>query len=441
MKTFRIGVVVVIAMTLVGISAARGGDAPAASPPPVVPAATASPAPAAPAAATPAAPATPVAPTTFTRAKTDPPSLILTPGREFAADSYVHKPLPADAPLDPHSAEYVADLLRQIKQFYGTVNVNYHNYAPPIYQVGPDQPTVRVRAHDRKKPEWKFPPLQALWEAVPLPDDFQASPGTDQEAVVYQPSTGRYWEFWQMQKTGEKTRDSAGREVDEWGARWGGRIDNLATSPGYVPTTKEGYKFGTTATSLPLLAGLLTIDEQLRGEVNHALHMALVETLAWQYWSHPAQRSDGHISPEKNPYAIPEGATFRLPADLDLDKIAMDPYARMIAKAVQKYGLVVRDKAGATVLYAENPAGRYAVDPYTWIFRGRKPEEKSFPAYARLKSFPWDKLQMLKPQMNKPIPAPAAKPAEPEAKPAAEPAAKPAAEPAAAPANAAPKAP
>ena len=344
------------------------------------------------------------APGGFSRAKTDPASLVLTPGREFAADSYVHKPLAADAPLEEHSAEYVAEFRRQIRTYYGNANINTHDYTPPVFLVGRDQPTVRVRAFDNKKPSWTFKPLQDLWQHVPLPDDCKSSPGTDMEAVVYQPATGRYWEFWQMQKTGARIRDSSGREVDEWGARWGGFIPDLKQSPGYYPPTREGYKFGTAATSLPLLAGLITIDEQLRGEVDHALHIALVDTLRWDYYSRPAQRSDGHVPPEKNSYAIPEGAVFRLPAGLDLGKLPMEPYARMIAKAVQKHGMVVRDKAGAVTLYAENPAGRYAVDPYPWIFRSSTPGGKPIPAYAVLRSFPWDKLQMLKLDMNKPIP-------------------------------------
>lgn len=345
-----------------------------------------------------------------TRPATEPASLIMKPGREFAADSYVHKPLAADAPIDPNSEKYVADLNRQIKQFYGVANVNTHQYTPPIFIVGKDQPTVRVIARDIKKPEWKEPLLQAQWEAVPLPDDFAPSPGTDQEAIIYQPSTGRYWEVWLMEKTGAKTRDSAGREVDQWGARWGGMIEDLSKNPGYFVPDRKGYKFGTTATSLCLLAGLITIEEQRKGEINHALHIALVEALAWPYWSAPAQRSDGHVKPEKNPFAIPEGATFRLPADLDLDKLEMDPYARMLARAVQKYGMVVRDKAGAVVLYAENPSNRYPEDPYTRIGGIlRSPDGKASWATGphtrgRLKGFPFDKLQMLKLQMNKPIP-------------------------------------
>jgi len=333
-------------------------------------------------------------------------SLTMKPGREFAANSYVHRRLPDNAQIDSQSAGYVGDLLRQIKTFYGVVNVNIQEYSPPVYRVPANQPTVRVKAWDRNDPKWSFAPLQEQWKSVPLPENFQAAAGTDQEAVVYQPSTGRYWEFWQMQKTGAKVTNSAGRQVDEWGARWGGRIGNLAQNPGYFPPTREGVKFGTAATKLCLLAGLMTIEEQRRGVINHALHISLPEALHESRWSYPAQSSDGQVSPDRNPHAIPEGATFRLPASLNLDAMDMDPYARMIARAVQRYGMVVRDRAGAVALVAESPAGRYAQDPYTKAggilnCPGGVYGQSCWPnSNGRLRGFPWDKLQVLKTRMN-----------------------------------------
>src|SRR6266851_2110722 len=87
------------------------------------------------------------------------------------------------------------------------------------------------------------------------------------------------------------------------------------------PTTPEGYKFGAIATGLALLGGLITIAEQRRGVVNHALHIGLPETRR-DHWAWPAQRTDGE---KINPNAIPQGVTFRLPHDLDLDRIDWTP--------------------------------------------------------------------------------------------------------------------
>jgi hypothetical protein len=281
--------------------------------------------------------------------------------------------------------------------------VNINDYTPPLYIVGPEQPTVKVLAQRANDPKWSYAPLQEQFEAVPLPDNFVPSPGTDAEAIIYQPSTKRYWELWKAEKTGRKTTDSARRTVDEWRTAWGGKIDDLSTSPGYFPTI-AGQKFGTAATGLALLAGLITIEEQRRGVIEHAIHFAIVNARKWDVWAHPAQRSDGNVD---SPDAIPEGVTFRLPADLDLDAMKLGPYCLMIAKAVQKHGMVLRDKSGAVNLYAENPAGRYPVHPYFGPGGILRCPEGGFvwncspDTNNRLRGFPFDKLVALKAQLNK----------------------------------------
>jgi hypothetical protein len=338
-------------------------------------------------------------------------SLTIKPGREFSADSYVYKPLSDDAPLDPQSRSYVANIQRQIKKYYGHAEVNIDGGTPPIYIVPMDQPTVRVKHVDWENRAVTFSPLQSQWMAVPLPDGFQpgASEG-DAEAVVYQPSSGKMWEFWAMQKTGTRVTDSKGREVEEWGAKWGGRMDNIATNPGYWVTPPEGYKFGTTASGIPFLAGLITIDELQRGAIDHIVGFALPETLA-ERWSYPAQRTDGNTYGAD---AIPEGAIFRLPARLNLDAMDMDPFARMIAKAVQKHGMILWDISGVVGFRAENPANKYPDGHPFWKEGGilRCPAGADSPdpnnqlvyecwAPARLRGFPWDKLQALKTRIAK----------------------------------------
>jgi hypothetical protein len=348
-------------------------------------------------------------------ANADERSLTIKPGREFSADSYVYKPLTDDAPVDPQSRSYVANIQRQIKKYYGHPDVSIDGGTPPVYIVPMDQPTVRVKYVDWENPAATFPPLQSQWMAVPLPDGFQSASGPaggdgDSEAVVYQPSSGKMWEFWAMKKTGMRVTDSKGHEVDEWGARWGGRMDNIATNPGYWVTTPEGYKFGTTASGIPFLAGLITVDELQRGAIDHVVGFALPETLA-ERWSYPAQRTDGNTYDAD---AIPEGAIFRLPARLNLDAMDMDPLARMIAKAVQKHGMILWDISGVVGFRAENPANRYPDGHPFWKEGGilRCPAGADNPdpnnqvvyecwAPERLRGFPWDKLQALKTRIAK----------------------------------------
>jgi hypothetical protein len=209
-----------------------------------------------------------------------------------------------------------------------------------------------------------------------------------------------------MRKTGARTTDSSGRSVEEWGAQWGGRMDGIGSNPGWWVTSRQaGHTFGTTASGIPFLAGLLTIEELRRGEINHVVGFALPESAAGRH-SHPAQRSDGRSG---NPDAIPQGTIFRLPADLDLDALAMDPFARMIARAVQRHGMILWDTSGVVGFRAENPGERFSGGHPYWRPGGIlrcPPEATSRPGHpaiyqcwppGRLANFPWDRLQALTP--------------------------------------------
>jgi hypothetical protein len=81
----------------------------------------------------------------------------------------------------------------------------------------------------------------------------------------------------------------------------------------------------------------------------------------------------------------------------------------MVAKAAQRYGFVVTDRAGCTAVVAESPAAVVAatgVDPWKALMG-------STPDYAIMKGFPWASLQALpkdygKPALTTSTPPPAA---------------------------------
>jgi hypothetical protein len=192
--------------------------------------------------------------------------------------------------------------------------------------------------------------------------------------TVYQPATDTVWEFWRMRKAD-----------DRWTACWGGRMKNVSRSAG---RWTQGY--GATATGLPFIGGQITAEELRRGEIRHVMGIALVETEAAGIVSWPATRSDGY-NPKKAPNRIPQGLRFRLDPEVNVDALAMHPVGRTIARAAQKYGFVVWDKAGAITLRAQNPKSYTALgqpDPYPGLFGAT-------PAYAILNGFPWGKLQFL----------------------------------------------
>jgi hypothetical protein len=298
----------------------------------------------------------------------------------FAPNSFWNAPLAANAPLDARSSAYVTRLQELLKRWSPYVNTT--RYSAPVYTVPADQPTVHVTLDKENSPD-----LQAAFDRVPIPERARPAAGDDAHMVVWQPSSDTMWEFW-----------VARRLNDGWHAHYGGRIANVSAHPGHYTaiTTESGRytehpRWGATATSLPLLGGLMRLEELNAGRIDHALAIALPEIRANAY-SWPAQRTDGqsyHLN------AIPAGAHFRIDPALDLSTIEMSPMVRAMAVAAQRYGIVVRDSAGAVTFFGEDPTptGRNPFVGAGGLLGGGYISEQ-------LREFPWDHLQVLQTRMS-----------------------------------------
>jgi hypothetical protein len=290
-------------------------------------------------------------------------------------------PLAADAPLDPQSAAvtaaFRAEIARELAARTGPWIQTTDN-STPVYTVPASQPRVRV-ALDVTAAYGVT--LQSAFAAVPLPDGARPAAGADAHLTVYQPSTDSLWEFWQLR-----------RLADGWHARWGGAMQNVSASPGYFSSVSwpgAGSYWGATATSLPLLGGLIRTSELQAGRIDHALAISVPNARAGLV-AFPAQRTDGTSG---DPAAIPEGARLRLDPTLDIDALGLPPVARAMALAAQRYGMIVRDKTlVATGFFAEDPTPAGA-DPYPQLFGGQAPIDL-------LARFPWDHLQLVQMQLS-----------------------------------------
>jgi hypothetical protein len=292
----------------------------------------------------------------------------------FSPNSFWYTPIPANAPLHANSANFVKDFLRQKAAYYQTVNVNTNDYASPVYTASAGTTKVKVTQWDCQKKGYSDSNLASQWAAVPIPSYATPSKGTDAEMSIYDPSSKTLWEFWQTRKVN-----------GQWQACWGGRMQNTNTNPGTFP----GH-YGTTATSLPFMGGQITAEELQRGEIKHAIGIAMVELEHYTTYSWPANRSDGY-NPSKIPNRIPEGLRFRLDPRINVDALPMTRTGKIIAKAAQKYGFVVWDKAGALSIRAQNVVSYTSQgksNPYPGLFDGKQ-------NYEVLNGFPWDKLQFL----------------------------------------------
>jgi hypothetical protein len=320
------------------------------------------------------------------RSSTTTTSTTTTSSSLFAPSSVWNARLASDAPLDSSSAARTAALVAEVKnemQLKTGPWIEERSNSTPWYVVGNDQPKVPVTIDNN--PVGANLLRNALSSGVPIPAGAQPAAGVDAHLTIYQPSTDTMWEFWH-----------ASLESDGWHADWGGAMQHVSTNPGYYSNLAwnglgalDGWNWGSTASSLPMIGGTALISELKAGHIDHALAMNIPSPCqTWFSW--PAQRTDGTSSDLSN--CTLEGAHLRLDPKLDLSRLNLPPVTRMFAEAAQKYGIIVRDKTGeATTFFAEDPTPT-GTDPYRapgGFYGGKSPRDL-------MSQFPWAYLRLLK---------------------------------------------
>ena len=293
----------------------------------------------------------------------------------YAAQNVWYRPLPASTPLDPNSKNIVADIPAQIQRAYGNASLNTQSYSPAFYIAQPTDPKVSFGFYNCQNKNWIDSGLLAQLMNVPMPANANPASGSDGEMAIYDVANKTQYEIWNAKRVNNK-----------WYGCWGGKMSDMNTNIGV-----HTRPYGTTATGLPFLGSTITIDELTKGKIPHALAYALVEMRPYgQSW--PANRNDGWSSGRTAEVNIPwEGQRLRLDPAVNVDALPMNPIGKMIARAIQTYGMVGRDKAGSVTFYAENAEpyiSATGVNPYTKILNGS-------PTYKVMDGFPWDKMQAL----------------------------------------------
>ena len=293
----------------------------------------------------------------------------------FSPTSFWNQAVPADAQLEPTSSDMVAQLLTYVNAELAAKDgpwINAGHDGVAIYTVPANEPTVSVKLDHIPDAA-----LSTAWSAVPLPPSAHPSSG-DNDLAVWQPSTNRMWEFFQLHM-----------ESDGWHAEWGGAMNDVASDPGvYGPGAWPGAKtyWGVTAASFPIVGGAISFSDLAAGQINHALALVVPNTRYHTYAS-PAERDDGQAS---GPYSLPEGAHLRLDPSLNLASLNMPPMTRMIADAAQRYGIIIRDTGPIVAFFGQDPTGNpVAQNLYASAYSGLY-------AFQLMSYFPWSHLQVLK---------------------------------------------
>jgi hypothetical protein len=123
-----------------------------------------------------------------------------------------------------------------------------------------------------------------------------------------------------------------------YAARWNGGDPKAGSGAVFDLTSNAMRPAGWTsadAAGLPIAAGLLRYDEVAAGDVDHAIRVTAACTYDAYIW--PAR----HAAGTKDRRCPPMGARFRLKASFDGS--GFSPAARVVIRAMKRYGLIVAD--------------------------------------------------------------------------------------------------
>jgi hypothetical protein len=265
-----------------------------------------------------------------------PPLTVL--GRLWSDDSYWYKKIPQNAPLHPDSEKMVEWLINTDGHNDGHPVIHYKAWTKPVYEAYQDTPTHNVYYQDGTR---------EMFTNVRIPLDAQPATDLDGGLTIIDWYGEKVWDFWQLAYQNGKWTAGDGYGYDLY-------------SDGIAPN--RVWTCG--GSSTPMLGILIRPEEIEAGVINHPLGCCLHTPKKGEKVYPPAATTDGKSN---DMYAIPEGARIQLDPNLDLDSLSLSRTAKIIAKCMQEYGIVVKESGGSWGLYAEHT---YTADWSAWGLTG-----------------------------------------------------------------------
>jgi hypothetical protein len=187
---------------------------------------------------------------------------------------------------------------------------SFGGYGIPINTVSPTRTRVRVR-FDYASESDRGP--------YPIPRHPKIERGSDRHMLIVDRGACRLYELWNARHTSTGWRAGSG-------ALWD--MESNALRP-------DGWT-SADAAGLPVLPGLVRYNEVAAGVIDHALRFTAPQTRRAHIY--PARHDAGSGTSSALP---PMGLRVRLKASFDLSRLS--PQARVIAVALQHYGMLLAD--------------------------------------------------------------------------------------------------
>lgn len=293
--------------------------------------------------------------------------------RPFSADSPWNTPIPKRAEIDPNSELMINNLKNKVKILTG----NVLNWTVPLFVI--DSKTSPRRAVKTKNEYLYYtidPDENRIAEGIPLPKGVWSDPKEDGHMLLIDPKARKSWDFSVAKQKGDGSWTAS--VIDVWDLNGKGYRKPFSG--------KYWWYSGARGSGFPLIAGLIRYEEIVAGEIKHALVCATPSNrktslpgVKFELCS-PASRTDGNnIGVE----FIPEGARLQLDPKLDLDSLNLSPATKIVAKAMQKYGMYVGDNSSDFTIYFQN----LGPDGGKW---------KEYNLFRDLKNIPVNKFRVIK---------------------------------------------
>jgi hypothetical protein len=252
-------------------------------------------------------------------------------------------------PLHPRSTQMIARIQSVGGDFLHPDFGENPDYGIPFVVVPADQPLVPIELTeyaDESDPGPYPVPLDA-------PVEGGAQSDGDRHVLVLQQGACQLFELGVARRSGPGWTAFVG-------ARW-----NLATGA-LRPLTWTSAD----AAGLPILPGLVRYDEVASGSIRHAIRVTFVQTQ--RGFILPATH---FASSRTDPDLPPMGLRLRLSASFDLS--GLTGQARVIAEAMQRYGLIVADNGS------------------NWFFQGAPDPRWNDDDLGQLKSIPGNAFEVV----------------------------------------------
>ncbi len=248
----------------------------------------------------------------------------------YSENSPWNLPISENPVLDPDSGHFVAAIS-------GEFGSRTDKYTFPVYRVDADTPRRSIRItgfwSDVTAGGEELEVSRKIRVQLPLPIGAVPALGRDSHVVLWNPETGDEWGLWHARRTRQGWEAENGYHYN---TRW-----NAVPPKGFISR----------GAGIPYLAGLIFPEELRAGEIRHALALGI--NYPSPLHVHPATKSDGR---SYEPWSLPMGSHLQLDpkyTEADFTRWGLDASGKVIARALQRYGMILVDGSGHPKLYGE----------------------------------------------------------------------------------------